>query len=67
MGILFRYRAKDKNAQYKDGTIEAINEDDALSKLEKEELWVISIEKIEKKTTLKSVPTRDKKRIIKYY
>lgn len=49
MGIFFRYQAKDKNAQYKDGIVEAIDKDDALSKLEQEGLYVFSIERIEDK------------------
>lgn len=52
----FNYRAKDKNAGYKDGTIEAINQTDALHKLQAEGLFIIS---------LNALVTDEKEEIIK--
>ncbi len=52
MVLLFKYRARDEEGKSKDGLIEAVNEDDAVKKLQEQGLVVTSIEiemRIEKK------------------
>jgi hypothetical protein len=49
MGFIFSYYAKDKNGEGRDGTIEAINQDDAINKLEIQGLCVVSIEMVVEK------------------
>jgi len=43
----FNYHAKNADGEYADGTIEAINQEEALDKLEKQQLCVVSIKSVE--------------------
>lgn len=45
MSPLFKYHTKDTKGDYRDGTIEALNETDAAKKLQEQGLVVISVEK----------------------
>lgn len=50
--MLFKYRAIDKDGQEREGTIEALSQDVAVSALQRRELIVSSIESTEKKSIL---------------
>lgn len=51
--MLFRYKAVDKEAQEKEGTIEAVNKDAAISALQRRELIILSLREEEKKSPWK--------------
>ncbi len=47
MSIIFNYHARDANGKPKNGTIEAVDQDDAVNKLQAEGLVVISLKAVE--------------------
>lgn len=47
MGVFFNYHAKDKEGKYYDGSIEAMNENEALDNLEKQGLTVVTLKPAE--------------------
>ena len=58
MGFLFRYHARDKDGKGKDGTIEAINEDAAVRKLQAQGLFVIAVNEAQKERRIKERRTK---------
>jgi len=54
----FKYYAKDKNTEYRDGIIESLNKEEALDKLYKQGLFVISIE--EARDIEEALPEKEK-------
>jgi len=46
MSLLFKYHTRDTNGQAKDGTMEALDKDDAVKKLQEQGVVVISVEMI---------------------
>jgi len=55
-GTVFSYHAKDSQGKYIDGTIEALNQDDVLNKLEAKGLIAVSIKAVEFEKAPPSLP-----------
>jgi hypothetical protein len=55
MGLIFKYHARDIRGDSRDGEIEALNEDDAVKKLQEQGLIIVSLEGIEREKKEKEI------------